>query len=50
MKTQGNTLSEATFVPPFEPPVNVGKVALALIVLVGVIGLALSSSESKIIK
>ena len=50
MKTQGNTLSEATFVPPFDPPMDVRKVALVLIVLVGVIGLALSSSESRIIK
>ena len=50
MRSQEKAMSEATFVPPLEPPVDVGKVALALIVLVGVIGLALSLSESKIIK
>ena len=43
-------MTESTFVPPFEPPVDVRKVALALIVLVGVIGLALSSSDPKIVK
>ena len=43
-------MTESTFVPPFEPPMDVRKVALAVIVLVGVIGLALSSKESRIIK
>ena len=43
-------MTESTFVPPFEPPVDVRKVALVLIVLVGVIGLALSSSDPKIVK
>ena len=36
-------MSEATFAPPFDPPMDVGKVALALIVLVGVIGLGLQA-------
>ena len=36
-------MTESTFVPPFEPPVDVRKVALALIVLVGVIGLGLQA-------
>ena len=47
MKTQGKPLSEATFVPPFDPPVDVGKLALAVIIAVGIIGLTLSSKGSR---
>jgi hypothetical protein len=47
---QENALSEATFAPPFDPPLNVGRVALAVIIAVGIIGLALSSSNPKIVK
>ena len=50
MKTPENSVSEATFAPPFDPPVNVGRVALAVIIAVEIIGLALSSSNPKIIK
>jgi hypothetical protein len=48
MMQQENALSEATFAPSFEPPLNVGRVALAFIVIVGIIGLALSSSNPRI--
>ena len=50
MMQQENALSEATFAPSFEPPLNVGRVALAVIIDVGIIGLALSSSNPKIVK
>ena len=50
MMQQENALYEATFAPPFDPPLNVGKVALAVIVIVGFIGLALSSSNPRIVK
>ena len=49
MKTPENAVSKAAFAPPFDPP-NVGMVALAVIIAVGIIGLALSSSNPKIVK
>ena len=47
MMQQENSLSEATFAPPFDPHTDVRKIALAFIIAVGILGLTLSSKRPR---